>query len=165
MTFARNALRTAHTTLALPAPASGAGVTKSLYKASLTSRLERLEHERIISMSQASKRLIKELMLTVLAYALSMLAWTKLLWPSESKITDALFMAIPIVPAIVMILIFMRFLKSLDELQQRIQYLAIGFSALATGLTTYTIGNLESMWASQGFYFHAPWVLPMLFGY
>ena len=116
-------------------------------------------------MSQASKRLIRELILTVLAYALSMFAWTNLLWPTTSEFADALFIAIPIAPAIVMIFIFIRFLKSLDELQQRIQYLAIGFSAVATGLTTYTIGNLEFMWALKGFYFHATWVLPMLFGY
>jgi len=116
-------------------------------------------------MSQASKMLIKELLLTALAYAISMLAWTNLLWPSTSEISDALFIAIPIAPAIVMVLVFMRFLKSLDEMQQRIQFLAISFAAAATGLTTYTIGNLEPMWALKGFYFHATWVLPMLFGY
>jgi hypothetical protein len=116
-------------------------------------------------MSQASKRLIRELLLTALAYAISMLAGTNLLWRTQSEIAEALFIAIPIAPAIVLLLIFMRFLKSLDEFQQRIQFLAIGFSALATGLTTYTIGNLEWIWALQGFYFHATWVLPMLFGY
>jgi hypothetical protein len=116
-------------------------------------------------MSQSSKRLIKELLLTVLAYAISIFGWTNLLWPSNSEIADAIFIAIPIAPAIVMILVFIRFLKSLDEFQQRIQYLAIGFSAVATGLTTYTIGNLEYMWALKGFYFHATWVLPMLSGY
>ncbi len=116
-------------------------------------------------MSQASKRLIKELMLIALAYAISMLAWTNLFWPINSDIAEAPFSAIPIAPAIGMIFVFMRFLKSLDEMQQRIQYLAIGFAAVATGLTTYTIGNLEFMWALQGFYFHATWVLPMLFGY
>ena len=62
-------------------------------------------------------------------------------------------------------IIFMRFLKSLDEFQQRIQSLAIGFFALATGLTAYAIGNLEFMWSHQGFYFHATWALPMLFSY
>jgi hypothetical protein len=116
-------------------------------------------------MSQASKRLIRELILTAFAYGISMLAWTNLLWPVKSDIAEALFVAIPIAPAIVMILIFMRFLQSLDELHQRIQFLAIGFAAVATGLTMYIIGNLEFMWALQGFYFRATWVLPMLFCY
>lgn len=116
-------------------------------------------------MSQASKQLIKGLLLTGLAYAISMLAWTHWLWPSTSEMSDALFLAIPIAPAIAMILIFMRFLASLDEMQQRIQFRAITFAAIATSLTTYTIGSLESIWALQGFYFHATWVLPMLFCY
>jgi hypothetical protein len=116
-------------------------------------------------MSQAFQRLIKEVALTALAYTISMLVWTNLLWPVNSDIAETLFIAIPIAPAIVMVFIFMRFLKSLDEMQQRIQFLAIGFAAIATGVTTYIIGNLEFMWALQGFYFHATWVLPMLFGY
>jgi hypothetical protein len=116
-------------------------------------------------MSQASKKLVKELLLTALAYAISMLAWTNLLWPVKSDIAEALFVSIPIAPAIVLVFIFIRFLKSLDELHQRIQFLAIEFAAVATGLTTYTIGDLEFMWARQGSYFHATWVLPMLFCY
>jgi hypothetical protein len=116
-------------------------------------------------MSPASKRFIRELLLTAAAYAISMLAWTNLWWRVESDITQALFLAIPIAPAIMLILIFVRFLRSLDEFQQRIQYLSIAVSALATGLTTYTIGSLEHLWALQGFYFHAQWVLPLLLIY
>lgn len=116
-------------------------------------------------MSPASKRLIRDLLLTAAAYAISMLAWTNLLWPVRSDIAQALFIAIPIAPAIMLVLIFLRFLRSLDEFQQRIQYLSIGFSALATGLTTYTVGSLEHLWALQGFYFHAQWVLPLLLIY
>ena len=116
-------------------------------------------------MSQPSQRLIKELLFTALMYAISMLAWTNLLWRFPSDFSEALFIAIPIAPAIVIVLIFMRFLKSLDEMQQRLQFLSIGFAAVMTGITTYTIGSLEHLWALQGFYFHATWVLPMLFCY
>jgi hypothetical protein len=50
---------------------------------------------------------------------------------------------LPIVPVIFLIIVFMRFLAAIDELQQKVQLQAIGFAAGTTGLLTFAYGFLE----------------------
>jgi hypothetical protein len=51
----------------------------------------------------------------------------------------------PVIPIIFMILSFLKYLNGIDELQQRIQLLAIGFAAGATSLLTFSYGFLENV--------------------
>ncbi len=65
----------------------------------------------------------------------------------------------PVVPIIFMLIAFLRYLSNVDELQQRIQLLAIGFGAGLTGLITFTYGFLETI----GFpHLSQLWVFPMM---
>jgi hypothetical protein len=50
---------------------------------------------------------------------------------------------LPVIPIIILILAFMRYLSAIDELQQKIQLQAIGFAAGTTGLLTFAYGFLE----------------------
>ena len=51
----------------------------------------------------------------------------------------------PVVPVIFMVYSFMKYLGSIDELQQQIQLLAIGFAAGTTSLLTFSYGFLEGV--------------------
>jgi hypothetical protein len=51
----------------------------------------------------------------------------------------------PVIPIGFMIFAFLNYLKGIDELQQRIQLQAIGFSAGTTSLLTFSYGFLEGV--------------------
>jgi hypothetical protein len=50
---------------------------------------------------------------------------------------------LPVLPAALVVILFVRRLARLDELQKRIQTMASGFSLGATALITFTYGFLE----------------------
>ena len=50
----------------------------------------------------------------------------------------------PVVPGVFMIIFLLQYFSKIDELQQRIQLIAIGFSAGTTGLLTFFYGFLEN---------------------
>ncbi len=52
---------------------------------------------------------------------------------------------IPVIPTIFVLLAVMRALRDSDELQQKIQLQAVTFSAIVTGLITFTYGFLENI--------------------
>ena len=52
---------------------------------------------------------------------------------------------IPVIPTIFVIVAVMRALRNSDELQQKIQLQAVTFSAIVTGLITFTYGFLENV--------------------
>jgi len=52
---------------------------------------------------------------------------------------------LPVIPAAVVIWVFVRALSRLDELQKRIQMLSFGFSLAATALVTFAYGFLEGV--------------------
>jgi hypothetical protein len=51
----------------------------------------------------------------------------------------------PVIPIGFMIFAFLKYLKGIDELQQRIQLQAIGFAAVTTSLLTFSYGFLEGV--------------------
>jgi hypothetical protein len=67
----------------------------------------------------------------------------------------------PMVPILFVIIAILRALRDSDELQQKIQSNAIIFSAVTTGMFTFSYGLLEGL----GFpHFPILLVLPMMFG-
>lgn len=52
---------------------------------------------------------------------------------------------IPVVPTIFVVIAVMRALRDGDELQQKIQLQAVTFSAIVTGLITFSYGFLENV--------------------
>jgi hypothetical protein len=120
---------------------------------------QQLLSKEIFSMNQTTKRYLRELGLSMSAYVILLLVSTFTianLAGSPWRIPIAL---LPVIPTIFMVMAFIRYLNGIDELQQRIQLMAIGFSAGVTGLVTFAYGFLETI----GFP-HVPlvWVLPMI---
>jgi hypothetical protein len=66
---------------------------------------------------------------------------------------------IPMIPVVLLLIVFQRYLNAIDELQKQIQLYAIGFAAAATSLITFTYGFLENV----GFPHISPfYVFPMM---
>ncbi len=67
--------------------------------------------------------------------------------------------ALPAIPTLLGLLAFIRFLGRMDEMQRRIQFDAIAFTAGATAILTFTWGLLEN----AGFpHISLIWVLPLM---
>ena len=65
----------------------------------------------------------------------------------------------PVAPVAFMVYFFIRYLGSIDELQQRIQLLSIGFAAGTTGLLTFSYGFLENVGFPR---ISLLWVFPLM---
>jgi hypothetical protein len=70
-----------------------------------------------------------------------------------------LIAVLPMLPLIFGLRSFLRYLSTLDELQNRIQLQAIGFAAGATGMITLTYGFLENAGLPR---LSMLWVFPLL---
>lgn len=107
------------------------------------------------------RRYLKEFFFAMSTYAVTLIVSLTLLknleFPRGWQIVISLAPALPI---IFVILAILRALRDEDELIQRIQLQAVVFSAITTGLITFTYGFLENV----GFP-HLPtiWILPMMF--
>jgi hypothetical protein len=67
----------------------------------------------------------------------------------------------PIIPIAFVIIAIMRALRDSDELQRRVQFNAVMFSAVSTGFITFSYGFLENIGFPK---FPTILVLPMMFG-
>lgn len=65
----------------------------------------------------------------------------------------------PVIPVAFVLRSVMQLLQHTDELQQRIQLLAIGFSAAATSLLTFAYGLLENLGYPS---LHSALILPLM---
>lgn len=110
-------------------------------------------------MKQVTKRYMREFFLSTAAYVLLIIVSTQITGAFPEASWRGLVAVTPVVPTIFMVAAFVRYLNGIDELQQRIQLMAIGFSAGVTGLLTFAYGFLETV----GFP-HMPllWVFPTL---
>ncbi|MEZ5278404.1 MAG: hypothetical protein R3F07_18625 [Opitutaceae bacterium] len=66
---------------------------------------------------------------------------------------------LPMLPVVWVGIIILRFIRSLDELQQKIQLEAVVFAAVTTGLLTGAYGFLEGVGYPE---LDTVWILPML---
>lgn len=114
-----------------------------------------------MNQKQILKRYYKEFFLSMGAYVITLLASTLAIknmnFPMAAQIIISLA---PVVPIIFVITAIMRALRDSDELQQRVQLNAITFSAVATGLITFSYGLLENIGFPK---FPTIWILPILF--
>lgn len=86
----------------------------------------------------------------------SIMVLTNFKLPKTAQIVIAL---IPVIPTIFVVIAVMRALRDSDELQQKIQLQAVTFSAIVTGLITFSYGFLENV----GFpHFPTLFVLPLV---
>ena len=95
----------------------------------------------------------------LLAYMVLVPVSLLLLRQIESSGLRVLVALLPVLPALFMVFAFLRYLQGLDELRQRIQLEAFGFSLGMTGLVTFTLAFLENAGGPE---VGMIWVLPMI---
>ena len=110
-------------------------------------------------MDAPTKRYMREFFITMTAYVLTVVGTTLAVnYLNESPWLIPLVL-LPVIPVIFLLIVFMRYLSAIDELQQRIQLYAIGLAAGATGLLTFAYGFLENV----GFPHLSPfYIFPMM---
>lgn len=95
---------------------------------------------------EVQKRYFKEFSVSMGSYVVlliaSISALTKFELPKVAQIVIAL---IPVIPTVFVVIAVMRALRDSDELQQKIQLQAVTFSAIVTGLITFSYGFLENI--------------------
>lgn len=114
-----------------------------------------------MNQDQVQKRYFKEFYLSITAYVVILFTSISILKKFEfSSVVQGIIALTPVVPIIFIIIAIMRGIKDSDELQQKVQLNAIMFSAVATGLITFSYGLLEGVGFPP---FPTIWVLPMMF--
>ena len=110
---------------------------------------------------QVVKRYYKEFALSMSSYVIVLIASTWALNNIElAKAIQVVVVLVPVVPILFVIAAILRALRDSDELIRRIQLQAVVFSAITTGLVTFTYGFLENI----GFpHFPTSWILPIMF--
>ena len=99
-------------------------------------------------MDQPTRRYLREFIYSMIAYVITLsLSLIGLGFFADYPLNAArLIVALaPVVPIVFMILSFLKYLNGIDELQQKIQLLAIGFAAGVTSLLTFSYGFLENV--------------------
>jgi hypothetical protein len=115
-------------------------------------------------MNATTKRYLREFIYSMSAYVFTLITSIIMVgfladYPmNPARIIVALA---PIIPVIFMIVAFLRYLNGIDELQQRIQLLAIGFAAGTTSLLAFSYGFLENVGFPP---ISLMWVFPVMVG-
>jgi hypothetical protein len=105
------------------------------------------------------KRYMKEFLTSMAAYSIVVPLSVWLLHGHEHRALGYLLAFLPIVPSVFALWAFLRFFRSLDELQRRIQFEAVAFSFLATCLITLTWAFQQNAGLPR---FDVSWVAPLL---
>lgn len=114
-----------------------------------------------MNQNQVMKRYYKEFFIAIALYVIILIGSISILKVFEfPKIIQGIIAITPVIPITFVIIAIMRGLRDSDELQQKVQYNAIMFSAVGTGLITFSYGLLEGIGFPP---FPTIWVLPMMF--
>ncbi|MFT3893928.1 MAG: hypothetical protein QM730_20050 [Anaerolineales bacterium] len=114
-----------------------------------------------ITPKQAMRRYVQEFIFAIFLYAFTLIASVTLLKKFEfERGWQIIISIVPALPVIFIIVALMRLLRDSDELQQRVNLLAVTFSAVLTGLISFSYGFLENIGFPKMPTFA---VLPMLF--
>ena len=84
-----------------------------------------------------------EISLALLAYMMLLIGSVTLLRANPDASWRYIVAVVPVLPAALVVFLFVRRLAQIDELQKRIQTEAFGFALGATALLTFTYGFLE----------------------
>lgn len=99
-----------------------------------------------MTQKQIMKRYVREFLLSIVAYALILLASIYAIQNiAMAKLLQIIVAVAPGIPVVFVLGAVLRLLKDSDELQQRVNMLAIAFSAVLTGLLTFSYGFLENI--------------------
>ncbi len=110
--------------------------------------------------SQVMKRYTKEFITAMIAYVITLIVSISILKSYEfPRLWQIVISIVPALPVFFVIVSLMRMIRDSDELQQRVQLLAISLSAALTGLITFSYGFLENVGFPK---FPTFFVFPML---
>jgi hypothetical protein len=110
-------------------------------------------------MEANAKRYVKEFGGSMAVYAVVEPVSIWLLKGNENSPLRYLFAVLPVIPSAFALWAALRFFRSLDELQRRIQFEGLAFSFLATCLLTLTWGFLQNAGLPHA---DVIWVTPVL---
>lgn len=114
-----------------------------------------------MNQKQVIKRYYKEFGISMGFYTVAVIASITALNNFEfPQIVQVIITLIPVIPVIFVVIAIMRALRDSDELQQKIQLQAVTFSAITTGLITFSYGFLENVGLPP---FPTIWILPIMF--
>lgn len=99
-----------------------------------------------INLKQAMRRYLQEFFVAIFMYAVTLIASVTLLKNFEfPRVWQIIISISPALPVIFITIALIRLLIDSDELQQRVNLFAITFSAVLTGLLTFSYGLLENI--------------------
>ena len=110
-------------------------------------------------MDPITKRYLKEFLGSMAAYTLMVPLSVKILRGHEHTLLGYGIALLPIIPSAFALASFLRYFRTLDELQRRIQLEAVAFSFLATCLITLTWAFQQNAGLPR---FDVSWVAPLL---
>lgn len=96
------------------------------------------------AMTPAARTYVIQFSAAMAAYVVAVVASAIVLNAYADAPWRAVVALVPVIPALFGLLAFLRFLARMDELQQRIQLTAIGFSFGATAMLTFAYGFLQN---------------------
>lgn len=111
-------------------------------------------------MSQVSNAYMRRMMIAAIGYTVLIIATRLLLRGDMADSPFAPVIALlPILPVLFGVFALMSFVRSIDELQQKIQLEGMAFSLGVTGIITFALGLVEGTGIPQ---IGMIWVLPMM---
>ena len=115
----------------------------------------------MVAMNKATRAYVLQFGGAMLAYVVVLVASITVLQqtPHFAAPIRAVVAVTPTIPAVFGLLVFVRFLGSMDELQRRIQLDALGFAFGATAILTFAYGLLENAGVPQ---LRAIWLAPLM---
>ncbi|MBK8617805.1 MAG: hypothetical protein IPN96_11970 [Anaerolineales bacterium] len=114
-----------------------------------------------MNQNQIMKRYYKEFLISMGTYVITLIASTLAIKNFDFPMAvQAIISLIPVVPVIFVIIAILRALRDSDERHQLIQLNAVTFSAIATGLLTFSYGFLENIGFPK---FPTLWIFPIMF--
>lgn len=111
------------------------------------------------NMNKATKEYLMGFGSSMFIYVIAVLASITLLQRFPETPFKILIAVAPVIPILFALRAFLRYLNSIDELQQRIQMNAIAFAAGATGIATFTYGFMENAGFPQLSWI---WIFPLM---
>ncbi len=109
-------------------------------------------------MKENVRTYLKHFSVTMIAYTVLLIVSRLLLNTVDNQALRIIIAILPVLPVLFGIWVVMIYVRSLDELQRRIQFEAVAFSMLMTGSITFTLGFLADAGVPQ---LSLIWVFPM----
>lgn len=109
-------------------------------------------------MKENVRTYLKHFSVTMIAYTVLLIVSRLLLNTVDNQALRIIIAILPVLPVPFGIWVVMIYVRSLDELQRRIQFEAVAFSMLMTGSITFTLGFLADADVPQ---LSLIWVFPM----